>query len=190
MSKTAVIAGIGVPLAQAGEIMIASWKRSAPVLALGLSLNLALCGCSVPEDGWVGVGRDPDGELRVFVSTCHPMDGATLYYATGSRVVDRDVAVKEWEIDPEARSLTIEWPLLRNDIASFGVEVTDSAPLPDTKVLTISAWTNDNSHFASGPFAFTTLGLDALQPGEILVGDGEVVDHVQFVADTECFDDS
>lgn len=131
-----------------------------------------------------------EGELRVFVSTCHPMDGAALYYDTGRMEEDRSVDVRTWEIDSEARSLQIEWPLLLNEIEGFGVEVTQAESLPESEKLQIFAGTNDNSFSADGPFEFTTTQLDALRPGEILVGDGEVVDHAQFVADTECFDDS
>ena len=129
---------------------------------------LLLGGCSVPHDGWVGVGRADDGTLTVFLRTCT----ASLHGATLSWSQESGGSITEWDIDRKARSLSIQWPLLGP--GTDGVTASDPLlELPVTgRLMEISAWTDNNSYYAEGPEGFRVTDIEALQPGTVLKYDG------------------
>lgn len=139
-------------------------------LLLGVAFGLA--GCGVPTDGWVGVGRDSQGVLRVYVRTCHhPMDGASLSWPDDPNGANSGEEVfAEWSIGPQPDPLRPNWPLL-GAAANSGVAATRpllKVPGPP-KNMYIFAGTNDDSFSASGPYLFTASDLKALRSGQVLV---------------------
>jgi hypothetical protein len=134
--------------------------------------TLSLAGCSVPTDGWVGVGRDSQGTLRVYVRTCHhAMDGASLYWPDDPKGGNSGQEVfAEWTIGPQPDPLRLNWPLLGS---AAGSGVTADQPLKKVpgppKSMSIFAGTNDNSFSASGPYLFTASDLETIRPGQVLV---------------------
>ncbi len=137
-----------------------------------VGVALAVTGCGVPDDGWVGVGRDEDGNLRVYLRTCHhPMDGASLSWPDDPNGANfHEEVFAEWTIGPQPDPLRADWPLLGSAPASRVVADRPLTKVPGPpKNMYIFAGTNDNTFSASGPFLFTAADLKKLRPGQVLV---------------------
>ncbi len=133
----------------------------------------ALTGCSVPIDGWVGVGRANDGTLRIYLRTCtQPVDGATLLWPDDPKGNSDQEVFADWTIvTPHRGPYQVDWPLLGT--SSGEVETTqqvDVLPGPP-KNMKLYAWTDDATTSADGPYRFTSADLDHLKPGQILIDD-------------------
>ncbi len=166
------------------------WQRALRVVLAAL-MFCSVAGCSVPEDGYVGVDRSESGDLTVYVRTCsHPMDGATLYWPddpTGANSNEEFFA--DWTVHRQSRSLAVSWPLLGP--GGSGVYATRqllSLP-PTTKNMAIYAWTERDRYSAHGPYQFTAQDVNGLKDGQILIanrtvdGSGapnKVVTHTEF----------
>jgi hypothetical protein len=133
--------------------------------------GVMLGGCGVPEDGWVGVGRNPDGQFEVYVRTCeHALDGSTLYWPDDPAGNSEAEVFGEWTFQQGGQGATrVEWPLLgqgQNEVTALR----PVAQLPDPpKNMAIYAWTRDASASAGGPYQFTAADLNELRPGQVLV---------------------
>lgn len=139
---------------------------------LFLGVALGVTGCSVPTDGWVGVGRDTVGKLRVYVRTCHhPMNRANLSWPDDPNGANSGEEVfAEWTIGPQPDPLRANWPLLGSapDTGVVPTRPLTKVPGPP-KNMYIFAGTDDDSFSASGPFLFTAADLQKLRRGQVLV---------------------
>lgn len=148
------------------------WRRLA---AFGLvSVVMAgLSACSVPVIGLVGVGRDPQGVLRVYVRNCERvMSYAALEPASdGSTGSYPSPRLAEWEITADARSLKIDWPL--QGPGEGGVVTTRplSSASSVSERLLIGAWSGDSNYRSEGPNPFTLGELATIKPGQVLIAD-------------------
>ena len=146
--------------------------RARWLVAVALAIPLLLGGCSVPPDGYVGIGRALDGSLWVYIRTCHHrMDGATLYWPDDPNGANSNEEVfARWEIARQPDPLRASWPLLGP--GANGVTATKQlAEIPARpKNMAIGAGTRNNSRSAGGPYGFTAKTLAKLKPGQILTG--------------------
>lgn len=148
------------------------WLASCAMTAALIVSALTFTGCTVPPDGRVGVGRDADGELRVYLRTCqHSMDGATLYWPDDPEGATSNQEVfAEWTFEQQPGPMSVDWPLLGR--AQSGAVKTqqplEKMPGPPRN-MGIYAWTHDSSYSAGGPYLFTSTDLTNVRPGHVLV---------------------
>lgn len=71
----------------------------------------------------------------------------------------------EWEIEVDARSLRIDFPLQGPGDGRVVATQPLDLPLSSTKGLFIGAWNNDGSYYSDGPDTFTLSELADLRPG-------------------------
>lgn len=139
--------------------------------ALVLSAGALLSGCSVPENGWMGVGRNDQGELRVYLRTCgQALDGATLYWPDDPTGNSENEVFGDWSFQtPQPSTTAADWPLLGQTPGGvIATQPLDALPGPP-KNMAIHAWTRDASASASGPYLFTETDLKRLEPGRVLI---------------------
>lgn len=123
-------------------------------------------GCTVPAAALAGVGVDREGSLVGYIHVCHDrIDGATLYYDTGStEVTASTVDAGAWEASTPVFGTAI-WSL-----SEPGNGWTVLSPLHDLtpkREYTLYGWTNDNT-WSAGRVTFTVAELARLKPGQIL----------------------
>lgn len=139
--------------------------------ALVLSAGALLSGCSVPENGWMGVGRSDQGEFRVYLRTCgQTLDGATLYWPNDPIGDSEGEIFGEWSFrTPQPAATGVHWPL-QGQARGAVIATRPVAALPvPPKNMAIYAWTRDASASAGGPYLFTQADLEKLTPGQILI---------------------
>lgn len=86
--------------------------RQVAVILLLLPV-LLLSSCSPPRDGYVGIGRDAEGDLRVYVRTCHhPLDAVSLSWPDDPNAANSNEEVfAEWTINSQSDRLRAVGPL-------------------------------------------------------------------------------
>ncbi|WP_344808892.1 hypothetical protein [Microlunatus ginsengisoli] len=147
--------------------MTSRWRM---VVALAV-VALVAAGCSVPRDGWVGIGRVADGRLWVYLRTCHHLlDGASLYWPDDPNGANSNNELfTDWSITAPVRGLKVAWPLL-GPVVNGVVPTTPLESVPaKPKNMAIYGWTEDSSFSADGPYEFDADDLDALKPGQVLI---------------------
>lgn len=134
---------------------------------------VAMTGCSVPLDGWLGVGRASDGTLRVYLRTCtQPVDGASLWWPDDPRGNSDQEVFADWTIAARHQGpLQLDWPLLGPSAGEVATTQSLQVLPGPPKNMGLMAGTRDASTSASGPYLFTSSDLDHIKPGQILIED-------------------
>lgn len=145
----------------------------------GAVASLTLSGCAPVRDGLVGITVDAGGQLLGTVRPCrHPLDGVILQpsnHAAGAYA--DDIAVGEWALEVDVSTTTVSWPIVGQ--AGSGVRVIGQVgALPDER-LSMFGWTRNGSSMADYVY-FGAADLARLEPGLILVGEGQTITADQF----------
>lgn len=142
-------------------------------LAYGMVLVLimtSLTACSAQPIGVIGIGRDQQGTLLVYLRSCHyPIPGVKLFDQAyfGGADFGEDQILAEWRITADSTESTVVWPLFGDSPPAVVAEKRIDA-LPAI-VMDIRGWTSSGDRYAGGPYNLTAADLEELKPGEVLV---------------------
>lgn len=140
-------------------------RRLLLYLAAGVTALLP-AGCTVPAGALAGVGVDRDGNLLGYLHVCRDhIDGATLYYDTGSTELAASTTdAGAWKASAPITE-TATWSLSRPN--NGWTTLAPLQELPPDREYTLYGWSTDNS-WSAGGVTFTVAEVARLKPGQIL----------------------
>lgn len=152
-------------------------RRWGCAILLTIALMGSVSACGIRSDGWIAVGRDLSGAIRVYLKTCTAtMSYAKLYPAESSQGAS-DMTFAQWNITPPRTSA--DWPLLG---ASNGqVVVARQVNKIPAENMALGAWNSNDSLTATGPWNFNQGDIMKLKPGTLLmvnIGNGAANNQV------------